>query len=350
MAAAHVAEDLAVPPLQTVELGPFLSLEFAEPSPILGRLLREGSLAMIHGRAGSGKTFLMLSMAIAAAYGVPFLGWPVQDPTPVLYVDGEMTVTDVQQRLKQLVAWVLETIDHPWKPLHVITPDLQPHGIAKIDTVDGRAAVIEAVARTGARLVFLDNLSCLTNPEDDNASSSWSQVQELLLTLRRRHCAVVVGHHSGKNGEQRGTSRRADILDLVLKMTPVTDGEADGRTRVSVEFEKGRSLRAEEKEPFVATLEPHPKGGLVWSKSATAVPVSERIRQMLTDGMPPADIATELKTARSFVYRIRDQMKNSSLERRVSPVPSYRGGLGDSTTRPRGQDEGTNRGQWGTDT
>jgi putative DNA primase/helicase len=84
----------------------------------------------------------------------------------------------------------------------------------------------------------LDNLSCLTNPEDDNATTSWQAVQELLLAMRRCGVAVIIGHHAGKSGAQRATSRRADILDVILKLTPVVDPEADGRTSVSIEFEK----------------------------------------------------------------------------------------------------------------
>jgi hypothetical protein len=342
-------------PLQTVELGQFLDLKLADPAPVLGRLLREGTLAMVHGRAGSGKTFLMLSMAIAAAYGVALLGWEAQTPVPVVYIDGEMTAVDMQNRLRQLMAWVLESIDHSWQPLHLVTPDLQPHGIGKIDSTEGRAAVIDAVMSAGARILFLDNLSCLTNPEDDNAASSWSAVQELLLSLRRVGIAVVLGHHSGKNGEQRGTSRRADILDVVLKLTPATDVEPDGCSRVQVEFEKARHLRAEEKEAFVATLASHPLGGLAWTRSAPVQAVGDRAREMLAHGMSPGEVATELNTGRSYVYRIRDEMHRTGElsppksspkfpPRRLSPVPSLGEGTRGQQDVPGGQTQGT---KWG---
>ena len=342
-----------VPPLQVVTLGSFLDMELRQPDPILGNLLREGSLGMVHGRAGAGKTFLMLALAISAAYGVPFLGWDVPAPVPVFYVDGEMTAPDLQSRAAALTRWVVETINHPWEELHVVTPDFQPHGIPKIDSQAGRQVLLDAVKTTGARLVFLDNLSCLTNPEDDNQSSSWSTVQELLLALRRSGIATIVGHHSGKNGEQRGTSRRADILDLVIKLTPNSPIEADGRTRVQVEFEKARHLRAEEKETFTAILEPHPLGGLVWSRSGSAPNVSDRIREMLLAGMSPAEVSTELATARSFVYRVRNQLIEAGDITRGAkssgcPLsPSLEGGRGDTHRRPlkgQGDTKGTNQG------
>jgi hypothetical protein len=292
-------------------------------------------------------------VGISAAYGMPFFGWEPAKPVPVIYIDGEMIATDMQSRLKELSTWVLETIEHTWEPFFVITPDAQPYRIRKIDTPEGRGAIIDAVMSARARLVFLDNLSCLTNPEDDNASSSWSAVQDLLLELRRVGISVVIGHHSGKNGEQRGTSRRADILDLVLKLSPVADAPGDGRTRVQIEFEKGRHLRAEEKEPFIATLEPHPKGGLVWSRSAPAMPVIDQVRQMLADGMTPGEIATEAKVNRSYCYRIKNQMLTTGElsppirgpQRDVSPVSFLEKETRRQHARLRGQDSETNRRQ-----
>jgi putative DNA primase/helicase len=334
-----------IPPLQPIELGKFIGMKLPQPVPILGNLLHEGTLMMVYGPAGAGKTFLKLSIAIGAAYGVEVLGWMPPAPVPVVYIDGEMVARVLQQRGNDLVSPVLASIKHVWKPLLIVTPDLQPHGIRAIDQPEGKAAVIDLVKEHGARLLVLDNLSCLTNPEDDNAATSWTAVQELLLAMRRGGVAVIVGHHAGKSGAQRGTSRRADILDVILKLSPITDTEADGRTRVNVEFEKGRSLTSTEKEPFIATLEPHPLGGLVWSRSGPAIPKTERIREMLLSGMPATAVAIELATATSFVYRVRSELQKSgelpargkNSTARVIPLsPPKRGGKG-RNVRARGE-------------
>lgn len=341
------------PPLQSIELGQFVDLELRPPAPILGNLLHEGTLAMVYGPAGTGKTFLMLSLAIGAAYGTEVLGWSPPTPVPVVYVDGEMIATELQLRVKALLAPVLESIDHAWKPFHLVTPDLQPLGIKPIDQPAGKSALVDLVKSIGARLVVLDNLSCLTAPEDDNATTSWQAVQELLLALRRCGIACIVGHHAGKNGNQRGTSRRADILDVILKLSPIMDAEGDGRTRINIEFEKGRALTAEEKQPFVATLEPHPQGGLTWSRSAPAMAVGDRVRQMLLDGMPATAVATELNTATSYVYRIRSGMQESGeLDSKkpsgaVFPFPSPRERGKGNNRRKAGEGRGEKQGNGG---
>jgi putative DNA primase/helicase len=47
----------------------------------------------------------------------------------------------------------------------------------------------------------------------ENDSDAWSPIQQWLLQLRRRGLAVLIVHHAGKTGGQRGTSRREDVLD-----------------------------------------------------------------------------------------------------------------------------------------
>jgi hypothetical protein len=340
------------PCLEPIELSAFLDLKLPPRDSVVGGLLHSGSLGLLHSKAGVGKTWLLLALGLATSRGMNVLELEVREARPVLYVDGEMVVADMQRRLAALVKPIDEVIDHVWQPFHLITPDLQEGGVPKIDTADGQAEILRLVEELKPALVILDNLSCLTNPEDDNSASSWSMVQELLLALRRRGIAVLVGHHSGKSGEQRGTSRRADILDIVLKLTPVSEAEADGRTRLTVEFEKGRGLTADEKQPFVACLEEHPAGGLAWSRGAAAVPVVDRVRQMLADGMSPGEIAAEARVNRSYCYRIQKEMlasgellQPSSRRRGVSPFSSLERRTGDNTSRLRGQNQETYRRQ-----
>lgn len=304
------------PCLRTIELGDLLGLPLEKPAELAGNLLRQGSQNMGHGPAGVGKTNFGLAMGVHLTHGADFLGYAIPKPWPVLYIDGEMAAYDIQQRVKAFST----PLDALHRALHFLTPDLQERGIPKIDTAEGQIELLRIVdAIEDLKLVIIDNLSCLTNPEDDNAAGSWSVVQELLLALRRRQIATWLWHHSGKGGQQRGTSRRADILDVILKLTPEA-GQDDGRTRVLCEFEKGRHLTAEQKAPFTIALETHPAGGLMWTRSLAQVPVGDRIREMLMDGMPPGDVASELKTTRSFVYRVKQELIST-------------GALGDSTSR-----------------
>ena len=43
------------------------------------------------------------------------------------------------------------------------------------------------------------------------------------LSLRRRGISVLLDHHAGRNGEQRGTSKREDVLDTMLTLRHPAD-------------------------------------------------------------------------------------------------------------------------------
>src|SRR5262245_17572714 len=64
-----------------------------------GIFLPEKSLSMLYAPRGIGKTLLALSIGLAVASGSDLLRWSAPSRRRVLYVDGEMTVSDLRQRL-----------------------------------------------------------------------------------------------------------------------------------------------------------------------------------------------------------------------------------------------------------
>jgi putative DNA primase/helicase len=74
------------------------------------------------------------------------------------------------------------------------------------------------------------------------ASDSWLPMQNWLLRLRRKGIAVLLIHHAGVNGRQRGTSRREDALDAVIGLRRPEDYSAEQGARFEVQIEKARTL------------------------------------------------------------------------------------------------------------
>ena len=66
--------------------------------------------------------------------------------------------------------------------------------------------------------MILDNLSALCVSGKENEGESWLPVQRWALRLRQRGISVLFVHHAGKGGAQRGTSRREDLLDVVINL------------------------------------------------------------------------------------------------------------------------------------
>ena len=75
----------------------------------------------------------------------------------------------------------------------------------------------------GIEFLIVDNLSSLTAVIRDNDAESWGPIQEWLLKLRRRGISVLIVHHAGKDGQQRGTSRREDVLDTSISLRRSAD-------------------------------------------------------------------------------------------------------------------------------
>jgi hypothetical protein len=228
-----------------------LSADLPIPPPIIEPFLFEADLAMYHGWRGTGKTWFSLSLAYAIAVGGSFLGFKCNNPKRVLYLDGEMVGGRLKKRLAQIGKGFLgtETTEDPTKNLFIVTRDMQNKQVdwADIGTAAGRSDINDLIARHDAQVVVLDNLSAWQRTGGkENDAESWNEVAGWLLHLRSQGVAVVIIHHQGKNGLQRGTSKKEDILDTIIGLKRPPDYDPSDGLRVCLEFEKARNLDGSE--------------------------------------------------------------------------------------------------------
>src|SRR6516164_7277867 len=90
------------PSLQAFGINDFLNLKIPPREMLLNPILPERSLAMLYAPRGVGKTLLGLSIGLAVASGTPLLRWSAPRKRRVLYVDGEMPLVSLQERLRML--------------------------------------------------------------------------------------------------------------------------------------------------------------------------------------------------------------------------------------------------------
>jgi putative DNA primase/helicase len=178
----------------------------------LAPILPEKGLAMLYAPRGMGKTFLGLAIAYAVAAGGPLMRWKAPAPRKVLYIDGEMPLATLQERLSNIVAGSVE--EPPPENFMILAADYFPDGLPNLATPAGQAAIEPSL--DGVSFLVIDNISTLASAGRDNEADSWTPVQGWLLKLRRRGLSVLLIHHAGKAGQQRGTSRREDVLDTVI--------------------------------------------------------------------------------------------------------------------------------------
>lgn len=239
--------------LKPLELQEFLALEIKPREMIVDPIIPEKGLAMVYAVRGLGKTFFALGIGFAAATGTGFLKFTAPKPRRVLLIDGEMPAAALQERLAQLIESAPEAKPNP-ENFKLLAADLiDPFGIVNLASSDVQDELEPWLE--GVDLLILDNLSSLTTVDRDNDAGSWEPIQAWLLKLRRRGIAVLIVHHAGKGGQQRGTSRREDVLDTSISLRRPADYSATNGARFEIHFEKTRGFSGDAAKSFEAKLE-----------------------------------------------------------------------------------------------
>ena len=156
---------------------------------------------------------------------------------------------------------------------------------------------------TGFSLIVLDNLSTLCRGGVENEAESWSVVQDWMLSLRRRGISVLFVHHAGKGGTQRGTSRREDVMDSILRLQHPNDYAAADGARFEVHYEKARGVAPGEAVTFEARLETV-DGATVWSLKDLDDRTTEQVAELHNEGgLSQRELAKELGISKSAANR-----------------------------------------------
>jgi hypothetical protein len=282
----------------------FVSLDLKPKVEIVSPWLREKDIVMAYAWRGIGKTWFTLSAAFCISAASPFLKWNIAAPRGVLLVDGEMPAYDLQKRAVQLSAGAE---CEPHAPFRLISYDMQERGIPSLDTSKGQEYVERHL--DGVAVLILDNISTLFRNSAENEAEGWNIAQEWLLKLRKQGLTVILVHHSGKGGQQRGTSKREDILDTVIQLKrPSNYKDVDG-ARFEVHFEKSRGVSGKGVEAFEAQLAADLRTGASWLVRDIGGCHDEQIVEMVDLKLSQRTIAAELGVTQSKVARAIRRLK-----------------------------------------
>ena len=178
-------------PLQRVEASgsPRLPTGLAELDRVLGGGLVPGSVALLGGEPGIGKSTLALQLALAVA----------RDMGPVLYVSGEESLEQVRLRAERLGC-------------------LPPRLFALAETrVEALAAPWRQVAPA---VVIVDSIQTARTERVESAPGSVAQVREsaalLAATAKAHGTALVLVGHVTKEGALAGPRVLEHLVDAVL--------------------------------------------------------------------------------------------------------------------------------------
>lgn len=285
------------PPLQAISAAEFLRLDIPPRELMLAPWLPCQGTAMIYAMRGIGKTFFGLEISYAVATGQSFLSWQAPKARRVLYLDGEMPAADLQARLSQ-IALVRGEVDPDY--LTLLTPDLQPVGMPDLSRRDDQTWLQPTVEK--ADLIIVDNISTLCRSGgSENDAESWDVTQEWALRQKANGKTILFIHHAGKGGNQRGTSKREDILDTVIALRRPDDYDTRQGARVEVHFEKARGFSGDEASPFEARL--NTEGGYRWQWQARQAGLDEQVLLLQQQGLKQGAIAGMLGKDKSTISR-----------------------------------------------
>ncbi len=291
------AEEQAI---RSMPIAEFLTLKLPPRQTLLNPWLFSQGLNMVHAYRSTGKTFFSLGVACAVATGSKFLKWQADSPADVLFVDGEMAAVSLQERLTATLAG-MDIGDEP-PALHIVTPDILSHGVPDLSTISGQTA-LEAVITPDTKLIVLDNLSCLCRTGQENRSESWLPVQEWCLKMRSRGKSILLVHHDGKTKEQRGTSKKEDLLDMVIQLTRPGGYHAPEGCVFEVHFKKARELHGDDVKPFEAKLQLDKGKPAVWTYRDIEQSTKEKVKRLLDENWTQKDIADELGITAGMVSK-----------------------------------------------
>jgi putative DNA primase/helicase len=288
------------PKLIAVTIGQLVNMALPPRENLLAPWLPMQGLAMVYAPRGIGKTFFALNVAYAVASGGEFLCWQAPQAQTVLYIDGEMPAISMQERLESIIT--MHSAEAHENALRIITPDLQDgNPMPDLATIEGQRDIEPFL--DGVKLIVIDNISTLCRSGTENEAEGWVIVQAWALRQRSAGRSVLFVHHAGKGGNQRGTSKREDVLDTVINLKRPIDYNPSEGANFEVHFEKTRGFSGEEAEPLACRLGTDEHHAPAWLYSRLEDNTFDKVVSLINEGLSQAEIASELDINKSNVSR-----------------------------------------------
>lgn len=182
---------------------------------LLEPFIAAGRQHSIYAPAKAGKSLFVLDQVARLVTGAEVLDQPATtDPPAVLYLDMEMTPDDLRERLQSMGYGPGTDLSNLF---YQSLPALPP-----LDMPGGGLEVLELADHYGADLVVIDTVSRVISGAENDADTMRSFYTHTGRPLKAAGRALLRLDHTGKDiGKgQRGTSAKADDVDVVYRLMP----------------------------------------------------------------------------------------------------------------------------------
>jgi putative DNA primase/helicase len=238
-------------PLPILTVGELLTIKIPKTKLILD-WLPLGGCAQIAAAAGRGKTFLALHLASCLVSKGAFLSYKIHRQCEVLYIDGEMNMADIRDRINLIC-----DTEHPdvLKKIHILSQEY----LYAEQNIDLDLAAPNTIKRINdflalhpnINVIIWDNLSCLFKSIEEDKRDHWVKTVLPQLTKAKNNGSTVIFlHHLNKSGGSRGTNARSDTLDASIILETPEDWKEEDGLDVIWRFDKGRRCSPKSKIPL----------------------------------------------------------------------------------------------------
>jgi hypothetical protein len=197
--------------------------EMPDPEWLIDGLIPENSLAMVYGPPKSGKTFIVLSMALHVAAGKPWFGREVKQGAVVHIVGEGAGGFKLRTAAAQRHHGISDDVPF-WVLPHAVKFN-DPHEVEKLEQ-----GIKNLVGNQPVRWVIIDTLARAMPGSDENSAGEVGKVIALCDQLKERlGCAATPVHHTGKDVEKgsRGSSVIDGAVDAQLTTSRRKDDGSD---------------------------------------------------------------------------------------------------------------------------
>ena len=282
-----------------IALNDFLQMELPRREFVIEPFLPQKGLIEVYAAPGIGKTTFAITFSIAAALGKSFLHWKVTRPWRVLYIDGEMEAVDMRERISA-AANHFNVTPINIENFQILSADLNDGVLPDIGNIFAHKSYKNIFE--WAEVIILDNISSLWLSSKENDADAWSPIRAWLSEIKSTGRSVVLIHHANKSGTSRGSSKRHDALDTVIRLERPFKYEQQDGAIFEVHFEKGRGFFGKAKEP-VGLKYSTVNGGAKWESFQIGLEKYEQVANLSKQGFTQQAIAEQLGLSQGEVSK-----------------------------------------------
>lgn len=226
---------------------------------LIDSVIGAGDLVMVYGASGCGKTHVVIDLIFSACMGSPFARrFPVARRLNVAYAAGE-GLSGLAQRFAAVMDYYSyhdPIFDYSNFTFFETVPQLYAgeDAIYSERITDFIAEWKERQAKGEAQpldILVIDTLHTATAGADENSAKDMGIVLNLAKRATKElGCAVVLVHHTGKNGEtERGSSALRGAMDTMIHIAKL----ADNGTKAKMTCAKSKDSEAWQSQTFDLT-------------------------------------------------------------------------------------------------